>query len=249
MGNLIDILMGLNSKERYWLLWNAIGDDRVSNRTSNPASLFESPERFSLTDKFRDRLGEEIGMDIPANSFWAMDYHLDWLWAAKNAGDGKCPVEGYKGNQQDIDLLVVFNSTCGSDVHMILIEVKGVTSWGNKQVDSKIRRLRDLFGDDGRKWAGVVPHFVLMSPSESYNIKVEDWPAWAVSKDSATSEKRPRYWLGLNIPLNLKKATRCDEGGNSNAKGEFVVMCCRRKQRYYDGCSCATCRIPVTDQG
>ena len=38
--------------------------------------------RFRLSKRFRDKLGQAMGRDIPSNSMAWMDFHLDWLYAA-----------------------------------------------------------------------------------------------------------------------------------------------------------------------
>jgi len=43
----------------------------------------------------------------------------------------------------------------GDDTHLILVEAKGVTDWINKQIDSKVGRLVQIFGKDGKMWAGL----------------------------------------------------------------------------------------------
>lgn len=65
MSTFIDNLDKLNRKERFFLIGMALG---------NP--------RFKLDPLFRQKLSEEFGVVIPDNVFVAMDYHLNWIYAA-----------------------------------------------------------------------------------------------------------------------------------------------------------------------
>lgn len=66
-GSLVDSLQRLNRKERYWLLRNALG---------------RSGADLSLSRAFLQRLGQKIERSIPPSAWWAMDYHIDWLFSA-----------------------------------------------------------------------------------------------------------------------------------------------------------------------
>ncbi len=65
MSKLVESLEKFNRKERYWLLKNALKSDSMV-----------------LGEEFRKNLGKKIGISIPENAWWAMDYHLDWLIGA-----------------------------------------------------------------------------------------------------------------------------------------------------------------------
>lgn len=57
-----------NRKERFWLLREAIG-----------------PGFSNLSEEFRKKLFNALPTgvpDIPANAWWAFDYHLDWIAVA-----------------------------------------------------------------------------------------------------------------------------------------------------------------------
>ena len=60
MSDLIRHLRSFNRKERFILLSDALGKER-------------------LADDFRTRVGDCIGVRVPADAYVAMDYHLDWL--------------------------------------------------------------------------------------------------------------------------------------------------------------------------
>ena len=243
---LIGVLKELNSKERFWLLWNMIGeksDEHLAARNFNPEGKFE------LAKPFRTLLKEKLGLavDVPATAFWAMDYHIDWLWGAKNATQGKCKCDdGYKGQQEDIDLIVAFEDRDSSKTHLVLIEAKGVTSWSNKQARRKARRLRNIFGEEGNEWIGVQPYYVLMSPKESSNVDVKDWPEW-----TKTHNGKPRYWIDLTVPADLKMVTRCDGKGNSSKSGRYVTLRNRKQREPQDrtagGDSAVYCAVGGSD--
>ncbi len=64
---LVECLKAFNRKERYWLLRNALGAPALE---------------LLLSGAFRDRLGKLLDTDIPSDAWWAMDYHIDWVFAA-----------------------------------------------------------------------------------------------------------------------------------------------------------------------
>ena len=198
MDNLIDILESFNRKERFFLVAQALG---------NP--------KFILSREFRLQLGETVGLaeqgiEIPPCAFAAMDYHLDWLQAGltlsrniqeelfSNAG------EVIKGTQEDIDLLVAFRH--GDQHHLILVEAKAYSGWSNDQLKSKANRLREIFGDSGTEYDGVIPHFCLMGP-KSTNIKV-DFPGWMKPGGEL-------LWVDLKLSDGRRQVNRCDKVGNS----------------------------------
>jgi hypothetical protein len=135
MSDLIDYLKKFNSKERFFLAGEILG---------NPS--------FTLAEGFREKLSKELQIAIPADAFSAMDYHIDWLYVClcltKDRdiekvynNDGKI-----KGQQEDIDWLIAFDNE--DKHHIILIEAKGVTGWSNKQMQSKAERFKQTFGKD-----------------------------------------------------------------------------------------------------
>ena len=64
VSKVIETLCSLNRKERFAVLQAALGLDRTA------------PE---LDRCFRERLGACIGVEVPADAFTALDYHLDWI--------------------------------------------------------------------------------------------------------------------------------------------------------------------------
>lgn len=201
MPDLIELLESFNRKERFFLISQALGS-------------------FALSDDFRRELGGVLGLAIPHGAFTAMDYHLDWLAAALHAHDHGT-VEGIfdnqgqqviRGTQEDVDLLVAFQDR--GLFHLVLVEAKGATGWTNKQMRSKADRLAQIFGPEGDRYPGVVPHICLVSPRPPQQLKASDWPGWMSRKDGSY------IWLKLTFPEERVMVTRCDAGGRPSAEGE-----------------------------
>ena len=62
---IVEALKKFNRKERYWVVRNALGP------TSN-----------QLGEGFRADLQRTIGIEIPEDAWWSIDYHIDWLVGA-----------------------------------------------------------------------------------------------------------------------------------------------------------------------
>jgi hypothetical protein len=206
MSDLIDYLKKFNSKERFFLAGEILG---------NPS--------FTLAEGFREKLSKELQIAIPADAFSAMDYHIDWLYVClcltKDMdiekvynNDGKI-----KGQQEDIDWLIAFDNE--DKHHIILIEAKGVTGWSNKQMQSKAERFKQTFGKDGNNFPNVIPHFVMMLPQPSTKdsplfpkgLKCDDWADWM---------KEPNCLeLSLVIKKDLLCVQRCDKNGKKDKDG------------------------------
>lgn len=206
--DLIASLKQFNRKERFILLCQTLG--------------FED-QSFRLSDSFRCRLGDRLNTEVPKDAFAAMDYHLDWLqmamYLAENARpDYPIPNDGLvAGNQQDVDLLVCFPS--GSRTHLVLIEAKADSAWSNKQLCRKAKRLGKIFGEGQPDTQSVIPSFVLMSPTKPdlERLKTCSWPDWM------KPSKKP-IWLRLPLSPGLKKPTRCNEAGKSDAGGNRITL-------------------------
>jgi hypothetical protein len=202
MKQLIDNLRSFNSKERFFLVGHALGN-----------------KNFSLSQAFKKAIVNMLRLEIPSDSFTAMDYHLDWLYASLYLtfnGDYSqifTNTDGLiKGNQEDIDLFIAFSED--TSCHIILIEAKGVTGWTNKQANSKAIRLRKIFGPDGRRWPGVNPRFLLFSPKRPKRLDMSGWPMWMTINGQVP-------WVEFPIPTRLKKVTRCDSEGQKDKNGLF----------------------------
>jgi len=202
MSNFISIIREFNSKERFFLAGQILGN-----------------EAFTLNPEFRKELQKQLGIPIPADAFSAMDYHIDWLYASLNLARDNDPDKIYpnddkviKAQQEDVDWLVAFESA-GIN-HLILIEAKGVTGWTNKQMLSKANRLREIFGEEGDCWPGVAPHFVIMSPGNPQELDMHKWPRWMLPNGEV-------IWVELSIPETLRRVVRCDEQGHESIDGRF----------------------------
>ncbi|MBI4301279.1 MAG: hypothetical protein HY664_01575 [Chloroflexi bacterium] len=103
-----------------------------------------------------------------------------------------------------------------------MLEAKGVGGFTNRQLNDKVKRLGKIFGEDGKKWEGVMPHFVILAPKLPKGLKPEGWPTWI-----------PQYlensWMKLSIPPGLKRITRCDKDGNMSANGKYWKAVKERK--------------------
>ena len=193
MGDLIEILESFNRKERFFLIAHALG---LQSDSGEPA--------FSLSDSFRKDLS------IPADAcriFVAMDYHLDWLQAAlrlyRDPGKTEFSNKGkvIEGTQEDVDLLVAYEAS--GQFHLILVEAKAYSGWTNKQLLSKAKRLRKIFGEDGKEWDNVQPHFYAIGPKESKGLRPKCLPKWMLSDHGKLQ------WLPcLRLPKRLK-VVRC----------------------------------------
>ena len=227
MSLLIDNLAAFNRKERFHLLAFA---------------LDWQPKDMPLGRQFIDAIGAKIGCKISDSSsiFMAMDYHLDWLYAAlyltehrlspssvRNPVDkrNRCQIAG---TQEDIDLLVAFacdNTAHGT--HLVLVEAKGDTSWSTAQLASKAKRLKAILPDSHSQSGALqlTPHFILASPSPPQNAgilgAIASLPEWA--RNGAMDD---RHWI--HLPMHgqgttkdgFAKVVRCDRDGEPNGHND-----------------------------
>lgn len=215
--NIVEALRQFNRKERYWLIRNALG-----------------PSSGQLGEDFRNAIGALLGIQIPEDAWWAMDYHLDWLVGAlalergkQKVGDAlpnpdtsvnKEPVALVQGNQEDIDLVVAFGNT------LILIEAKGDTSWSNTQLKSKVRRLEVILGPTGTAestLSRMSVRFILMSPNPSTRLvrgNDQPWPVWMLKDGNL-------MWIPMRMaeagqePAFLKVVRCKDKDGSVGKEG------------------------------
>ena len=202
---LLELLASFNRKERFYLVGWALG---------NPG--------FALDDSFRQELGELVETAIPANPFVAMDYDLDWIYASLFLASQQDRQRYFENTghihatQEDADLLVAFDEP--GITRLVLLEAKGATGWGNRQLAHKADRLRAIFGEDGRAWAGVAPHFVIASPTRPSRLSVCEWPTWMVAENGQPA------WLPMSMPADLQRITRCDETGRPFVGGQYWTV-------------------------
>jgi len=207
---IVEALKKFNRKERYWVIRNALGHGSDQ-----------------LSEKFRQDLQQTIGVEIPEDAWWSIDYHIDWLVGAlalfvddavvaKPQDNSKGLV---KGNQEDIDLVVAFGST------LILIEAKGDTSWSNGQLNSKLPRLEAILGADfngSYQQRNLSVYFVLMSPKRSSGLKRKGglpWPKWMTASDG-TPLWMPMPLAERNDLPSFFKVTRCCKNGEVSKAGK-----------------------------
>ena len=229
---LISYLSSFNSKERYYLLKQVIGKPFFK-----PSSIFLSAIEKNIQETENiNKQGSDYSipeLDFSTNSFFAMDYHLDWLYASlylstesrlifstdnpfkylhKNVNKALI-----QGNQEDIDFIIAYHKN--KECHIILIEAKGVTEHSNEQMGSKAARLKAIFGDseNDRIWDRVVPHFILLSPKKPSKLNTEGFPTWMT-----TVEKEVPY-MCLDIDPDLQYVSRCDKEGEPNKKGSHWI--------------------------
>ncbi len=197
----IENLRQFNRKERFYLVGTALG---------NP--------KFKLGQDFRSRLQSKLDLEVPEAAFAAMDYHLDWIYASVFLASQSEAKPRYKNTgeitatSEDIDFLIAYQE--GEYCHIILAEAKGDSAFSNKQLGDKACRLKQIFGEDGRKWAGVIPHSALMSPYRpTKRLNHKCWPDW-MHPDGKFK------WVELRLPDHLKKVTVCDEKGIRDRDGQ-----------------------------
>jgi hypothetical protein len=204
MASTLEYIDLFNRKERFFLF-------NLATSNSGEAGT------MTLASRFRRALGRAIGMNVPADAKAYVDYHLDWLHAAvvlgisestgpfeNGSGDEGHPrARVSNGTQEDIDLVVTFDADGQSVV--VMVEAKGDTSWTNKQMESKAKRLRAIFGEVPPP--GINPVFCLVSPSRpTSRLRLETWPSWMVG----TGKERPN-WMELSLPPGRLKVTGCDK--------------------------------------
>jgi len=207
VSNVIENLERLNRKERFFLVGMALG---------NP--------QFRLETEFRKELDSQFHLTIPEDAFVAMDYHLNWIYAAC-ALTLEQPVQNriYKNvdrvidsTQEDVDLLVSYQDPSGM-CHLIMLEAKGVTAFSNRQFKHKIERFKQIFRDDGKRWPRVTPHFGLVSPNQSKALDYDICPSWL-----KVNGKVP--WFKMNIPKNRLVLFGCDGQGMPDQERPFWTV-------------------------
>ncbi|MER9920916.1 MULTISPECIES: hypothetical protein [unclassified Mesorhizobium] len=175
-------------------------------------------------------------MDIPAGAWWAIDYHIDWLfgalvldgttdidWAAPLENpvvshSAEPPLRLIRGTHEDFDLIIAFDRT------IVLIEAKGVTSWGNDQVKSKHQRLREwqdhshrLRTDKTRSADPLQIIVVFASPNKPAKLDELDWPTFV------NGNGRAPLFFALDFsqaPDSFCVPERCDADGFATKKGD-----------------------------
>lgn len=215
--DLIMHLKSFNRKERFHLLNQFLGN-----------------KEFHVCNDILLELAKLLGFDrIPDEHFAAMDYHLDWIYAALFlASNGTCSKSPYEnpqlqdprdedeelpkfiaGTLEDIDFIIVFEDAKTQLIHLILVEAKADTSFTKSQIESKHQRLKNIFGEHGKSFRSIVPHLVLCSTSPPK--KLGETPSFL----NHTNMQCP--WIKLHLPSYLQKVQRCDHQGKSSVDGEY----------------------------
>jgi len=204
------MLESLNRKERFFLVGAALG---------NPD--------FQLGPEYAQKLSRSFDLDVPSNSWVAMDYHLDWISTALHVRHNELslgkpwlngPIEDriVRGNQEDVDLIVGFEE--GDTTVLLLVEAKAATGWTNPQQNSKAKRLSRIFGAEADRYPGVLPRFALTSPSKPpKNLEVSGWPSWMAPGGCPT-------WFPLTMAPNRRRVVRCDQAGRPSKDSGFAVI-------------------------
>lgn len=197
--DLVSLLKSFNRKERFFLIGQALGN-----------------KDFRIANEFRDVISKKINLDIPIDAFAAMDYHLDWIYASLYCAE-KGTTEfitdntlGLNANQEDVDFIIAFKKD--EIYHLVLIEAKAESGWTNKQLGSKIEKLRSIFGFNSCIWKNVKPYLLITSPRKPVNLRIEALPTYL-------QRSMDDIWFKLNVPDYLIKITRCDETGKASIIG------------------------------
>lgn len=197
---LLEHIKHFNCKERFLLIQHVL------------------PAAQPLAETFIAEINALLGTALTPSDYWCIDYHLDWLYAALTlhagdlADDAQIEIDDrcFKASQEDIDLLLV--STRGAQTDLVLVEAKATTGWTNKQLRSKADRFGAIFGDDGRRWPGVQPHFVLMSPRRpGRRLGTTAWPTWM----------RSYHWIALQPEHpTYGQLSRCNDQRQADEHGQ-----------------------------
>ncbi len=211
--NLAQTLAQFNRKERYWLLRNALGQQTDADTV---------PSAPPLSNAFRSRLGRHLNCDIPHTAWWAMDYHLDWLYAATVLLQGNQQAlysnesRGIQANQEDTDFIIAFDKT------LILIEAKGDTPWSNEQLSSKKARLEFVFNTESQPLTGIDKVFyVLMSPDDIKWKQAGSPHKGLELTNLPNGVPSDNVWMQLRMDKDLLKIARCDEHSKVTRTGTY----------------------------
>ncbi|MBC8752405.1 MULTISPECIES: hypothetical protein [Paraburkholderia] len=202
---------------------------------------FNAKERFALIQRvlgvefvphagFLSEVLAKCGINAkPERVFCAMDFHLDWLYAALISNElrqdeplrlladeaGVLPVTG---RQQDADFVMCFTerpATAPAITHLLLVEAKGVGSWDAKQMRSKLAQYRAMKPAFDRN-PNVRPRLVLMSPQNPIPSTTRQSAAFRNVIDSF-NEFGEVVWVELPVD-NTFSVVRCNAEGAPDGK-------------------------------
>jgi hypothetical protein len=213
------ILRAFDRKERAWVVRNVIGN--------------MAPP---IAPEFLKKLETELDLSPPlgTDAWWGVDYHLDWLAAAIHAfrfhtqppdviEKPQINAEALlKHGIEDIDLIIADGS------RLILIEAKAFGHWDKSQLDSKVKRLRQLFQDtntvsDSTGTSSIQVFFVLMSMRRRPRPSVyAEWPSWMLPKTLPSCGKAPAWIpLATSHEKTVKRPLQCNEIGKADGEGTY----------------------------
>lgn len=173
--------------------------------------------RFMLGDDVRAAISDTVNREIPNTAFVAMDYTLDWLYAATRwtLDPTACgqpqpqPLHGeLLASPEDVDMLVAWEDEEGP--HLVMLEAKGFTGWSNAQMASKAKRLAAIFPGGVQDVLDV--HFILLGPAPSKGLNTQGWPDWM-------NPGRRAHFLAIDDPGLRRAVQRCDEHGTPRRDG------------------------------
>ncbi|HVW56713.1 MAG TPA: hypothetical protein VHC00_13600 [Rhizobiaceae bacterium] len=176
--NLVACLQSFNRKERYWVIRN----------------ILDYPDGMEISDSFLNVLNKGFDCEFERNSWWAIDYHIDWLIGALalygNGGDpGPIICDNVnrlvRGSQEDFDFIVAAGNT------IVVIEAKFESPWTPKQYKSKVSRFKQIksyfkelcpdvkldFGLMARRERNgvIVPQIELQGPPTKWFRRIKRW--------------------------------------------------------------------------
>lgn len=205
VNGLLNVLKRFNAKERFYLVGHFLGNP---NFTPNKKVLSD------LENKLKIQTGTFTEVEVN-NIFCAMDYHLDWLNGALElaffgtTGDDRKGMR-VTGSQEDIDLIIAFKTHGPKTYHLVLVEAKGVISFSNSQLKSKVNRLIDIFYENGKqRFEDIEVHMILAAPWKPAEGRL-DWPPEDILiPENSFLSKTPEY-IFLRVEENLLKIARSD---------------------------------------
>lgn len=170
-------------------------------------------ETIQMSEEFISELERKLSITIPQDYYWALDYHIDWIYAALHLFYGKeqsyNPTKIYhtsnnlnpQFNQEDSDLLIYFNQY--EKHNFIFIEAKYDTPWLNHQFQSKNNRLASI-KEKFKSKKDLNFYYILLSPSNPQNLKDNNWP-----------------WIKMAKKSPLYTISRCTEDGKKSVNGTY----------------------------
>jgi len=241
--DLANALHRFNAKERNFLMRFALLGEADPGSPTQSTNWVNSNFFLALKKALKDAQSEPIELTDAAHCVYAaMDYHLDWLhaalWCLKSGWEPKpdglfvqvprhpINVDGstqsvphqqdVMGNQEDLDLLLVIEDD--NITHLVLVEAKGVSSFGESQLKSKLKRLDlILVEEDSGPVKGLLVSMVLLAPNRKPEAKAK---ALDLTRKHAPSIIGNRiYAMEMpNFPEKRFFVTRCNSTGE-NPKG------------------------------